>query len=741
MAIKLSYNSSTHEIHSYDNITEAVVLETGNLSIEVHTTEGSWNNSNSLYYSQEETGVSGIAEAEAGVEATYNIPVMYLASGDLKLAVFDAGDNQLTNLFTVTLKKLTVSGDPVLDPFFKMDNNKRRLLIPGTQGLLAIQYDNVSEYVDFEIPRYQDTIDLSTKICYVNYKRPQANDLGKALASITVSDEEYVHVTWLVDKNVTAFEGMLEFQLEFTDEQGFYRWQSQIGKLPIVTSLYNTGLEPYAPTFLENMLEQMQETASDSEAYATGRRNGQDVESGDPAYHNNAKYYAEQASQAGGSGGSASLPGLGSGYVTANSQTATTRARTADATGFIRTTGGIVNVKWPTGINTTNPTLNINATGAAAIYLHGAAVPSGTIKAGDITTLVFDGTRYNIIQIDDAVSKALKAYQIPDTGIPATDLADGVIPNWYYFTTETGYSAEESNIPVGSYILIGISQISLFKRTSTGKTVMCTWPVGSSGGGGESTTEVLHINITRSGNAYVSDTAESVILAAIAENKLIYAQTPNGVAYYSYDDEGCVFFCISGTSQTSQFAIWRFVVDGTSVTMTEIDAVPLIVHITEQNGDLMSDVSETSILSAVAAGREVIVETPNGRGYYYNDDDGATFFVITGSSTARSIHRYVIDGTSVSRTTVLLVNAGRIAEKTNAMTQPVGYDSATGTFWTEPGSGEGGSGGGSSGPAIPTPASGTVQTPSVDKDKILTVDATGAYILKTVSSWATGGSY
>ena len=37
--------------------------------------------------------------------------------------------------------------------------------------------------------------------------------------------------------------------------------------------------------------------ASDSEAYSIGKRNGADVPSTDPAYHNNAKYYAEIASQ------------------------------------------------------------------------------------------------------------------------------------------------------------------------------------------------------------------------------------------------------------------------------------------------------------------------------------------------------------------------------------------------------------------------------------------------------------
>ena len=40
-------------------------------------------------------------------------------------------------------------------------------------------------------------------------------------------------------------------------------------------------------------------SAKDAEAYAVGKRGGVDVGSSDPAYHNNAKYYAAQAQQGG----------------------------------------------------------------------------------------------------------------------------------------------------------------------------------------------------------------------------------------------------------------------------------------------------------------------------------------------------------------------------------------------------------------------------------------------------------
>lgn len=42
--------------------------------------------------------------------------------------------------------------------------------------------------------------------------------------------------------------------------------------------------------------------ALDSEAWAVGQRNGVDVDSSDPTYHNNAKYYAEHGGGGGGGG-------------------------------------------------------------------------------------------------------------------------------------------------------------------------------------------------------------------------------------------------------------------------------------------------------------------------------------------------------------------------------------------------------------------------------------------------------
>lgn len=291
MSIHVSYNQPSQEIHSYDGKLSAVVQGSGNLTVEIHVTAGSWDTSTRLYYRQDDTEVEGLVNVSESNDQQYLLPCAYLATGTVRIALSNGGTT--TNFMNINLTKVSSSEDPADDdPQFTLDNKKRLVLVPGSQNLLAIQFDNESEVVTFKFPRYQEGVDLSTKTPYVNYRRPQAGDLGKSLCTFDEIVDDTIYFSWLIDANVTNYEGTIKFQVEFSDQAG-YRWQSQIGELPILTSIYNTGLEPYAPSFLETILNQMQGYARDSEAYAVGTRNGTPVTSGDPAYHRNAKYFAD----------------------------------------------------------------------------------------------------------------------------------------------------------------------------------------------------------------------------------------------------------------------------------------------------------------------------------------------------------------------------------------------------------------------------------------------------------------
>lgn len=52
-----------------------------------------------------------------------------------------------------------------------------------------------------------------------------------------------------------------------------------------------------AQTAAETAQSDAEDSAEDAEAYAVGTRSGEEIESTDPAYHNNSKYYAQQAGE------------------------------------------------------------------------------------------------------------------------------------------------------------------------------------------------------------------------------------------------------------------------------------------------------------------------------------------------------------------------------------------------------------------------------------------------------------
>lgn len=189
----------------------------------------------------------------------------------------------------------------------------------------------------------------------------------------------------------------------------------------------------------EAAADNAEESAEDAEAWAVGKRNGQDVPSTDPAYENNAKYWAQQAGQAVRSGhaivnesGTAMTQrhnlqfaggvnvtddsendktvvtiaggGVGGTYYATCSTAAATAAKEAtvssDQGDFILKKGIFVAIHFQNGNTATNATLNINNTGAINVYqmTNGLTrVQPDSIRPSDIVTLFYNGTNYYIL--------------------------------------------------------------------------------------------------------------------------------------------------------------------------------------------------------------------------------------------------------------------------------------------------------------------------------------------------------
>lgn len=79
------------------------------------------------------------------------------------------------------------------------------------------------------------------------------------------------------------------------------------------------------------------------------------------------------------------------------STAAGTQAKTCDCAGFALVTGAEITVKF-SATNTQNaPTLNVNGTGAKAIYYRGAAIPAAYLATNRTYTFRYNGSQYELV--------------------------------------------------------------------------------------------------------------------------------------------------------------------------------------------------------------------------------------------------------------------------------------------------------------------------------------------------------
>lgn len=112
----------------------------------------------------------------------------------------------------------------------------RVIAVPEELRRLAVQHDHDIETYTFDCPRYWDEHDLSTMKIYINYMCPD-NTPGTFIAeniATDESDENIIHFTWTISRNVTTYKGDISFLVcaKTTDEEGNekYHWNSELNK-------------------------------------------------------------------------------------------------------------------------------------------------------------------------------------------------------------------------------------------------------------------------------------------------------------------------------------------------------------------------------------------------------------------------------------------------------------------------------------------------------------------------------
>lgn len=101
--------------------------------------------------------------------------------------------------------------------------------------------------------------------------------------------------------------------------------------------------------------------------------------------------------------------GIGYGVCSTSASTAASTARTVSMTGFSLVTGAIVVVSFTNGIGVANAKLSVNSTTAKQIYYRGSALDSDTVHAGDVVSMIYNGTYWHILSIEKPIDNALSS--------------------------------------------------------------------------------------------------------------------------------------------------------------------------------------------------------------------------------------------------------------------------------------------------------------------------------------------
>lgn len=166
------------------------------------------------------------------------------------------------------------------------------------QTVHCSQYDDNIRQIIVKLQDGGTDIDVSSYTIYIEGTKPDKHGFSYPLTEIgSVSGNT---VTFYIQLQMCAVPGMTraEVVLKSGDDRiGSANFMLAVERAGLQddTNTSDSELAPYI-NGAETAAQEAAQSASDSEAWAVGQRNGADVDSSDVTYHNNSKYYSDQVS-------------------------------------------------------------------------------------------------------------------------------------------------------------------------------------------------------------------------------------------------------------------------------------------------------------------------------------------------------------------------------------------------------------------------------------------------------------
>lgn len=121
--------------------------------------------------------------------------------------------------------------DPTVEPHLTIDD--RTWNIPSVFQTIAVQYDENSETVHIDIPRYFDGIDRAGYDVYLRTVSEEggANEFSFKPEEIQITDNHIV-VTWTLNPPQTSYSGPLKLHIIIRKGDD-YQWSTYMGRVNI----------------------------------------------------------------------------------------------------------------------------------------------------------------------------------------------------------------------------------------------------------------------------------------------------------------------------------------------------------------------------------------------------------------------------------------------------------------------------------------------------------------------------
>ena len=179
-------------------------------------------------------------------------------------------------------------------------------LIPGRvlPMVNVSQYDKDSRTLEFTIYNGDQLFDLTGLSAYIQGLKPDGHGFNY---SATIADGK---VTANVEEQMTVVAGRVMCEIILMDGTDRAGTGNFILNVEAAAMPDGSNMSESDYSYIEELIEDAQEAATDSEAWAVGERGGVPVGPTDPTYHNNSHYWSQQAAANDMTGATATTPGV-----------------------------------------------------------------------------------------------------------------------------------------------------------------------------------------------------------------------------------------------------------------------------------------------------------------------------------------------------------------------------------------------------------------------------------------------